>query len=113
MFFLPIPHAILHLTPVILATIDHAIGGVLSQIQDGQEKVIAYWSRQLQKPERNYSTIEREALAVVSAVKEFYPYLYGFQFKLLLPHIILRTAKIIIRETALIKNHGMISSLCH
>ena len=75
-------------TPFIVATdaSDHAIGGVLSQIQDGQEKVIAYWSRQLQKPERNYSTIEREALAVVSAVKEFYPYLYGFQFKLLTDH---------------------------
>jgi len=68
--------------PFIVATdaSDHAIGGVLSQLQDGQEKVIAYWSRQLQKAERNYSTIEREALAVVGAVKEFYPYLYGFQF---------------------------------
>ena len=74
--------------PFIIATdaSNHVIGGVLSQIQDGQEKVIAYWSRQLQKPERNYSTIEQEALAVVSAVKEFYPYLYGFQFKLLTDH---------------------------
>ena len=74
--------------PFIVATdaSDHAIGGVLSQLQDGQEKVIAYWSRQLQKAERNYSTIEREALAVVGAVKEFYPYLYGFQFTLLTDH---------------------------
>ena len=55
-------------------------------MQDGQEKVIAYWSCQLQKPERNYSTVEREALTVVSGVKEFYPYLYGFQFKLLTHH---------------------------
>ena len=75
-------------TPFIVATdaSDHAIGGVLSQVQDGRERVIAYWSRQLQKAERNYSTIEREALAVVGAVKEFYPYLYGFQFKLLTDH---------------------------
>jgi len=74
--------------PFIVATdaSDYAIGGVLSQVQNGQEKVIAYWSRQLQKAERNYSTIEREALAVVSSVKEFYPYLYGFQFKLLTDH---------------------------
>ena len=37
--------------PFIVATdaSDHAIGGVLSQIQDGQEKVVAYWSCQLQK----------------------------------------------------------------
>ena len=65
---------------------DKAIGGVLSQVQNGHERVIAYWSRQLQKAERNYSTIEREALAVVGAVKEFYPYLYGFSFKLLTDH---------------------------
>lgn len=65
---------------------DRAIGGVLSQIQDGHERVIAYWSRQLNKAERNYSTIEREALAVVGAVKEFYPYLYGFHFTLLTDH---------------------------
>ena len=65
---------------------DIAIGGVLSQIQDGCECVLAYWSRQLQKAERNYSTIELEALAVVGAVKEFYPYLYGFPFQLLTDH---------------------------
>jgi len=65
---------------------NHAIGGVLSQLQDGQEWVIVYWSRQLQKMEKNYSTIEREALAVVGAVKEFYPYLYGFHFKLVTDH---------------------------
>ena len=58
----------------------YAIGAVLSQLQSGKETVISYWSRQLSKAERNYSTIEREALAVVCAVKEFYPYLYGFQF---------------------------------
>ena len=60
--------------PFIVATdaSDYAIGGVLSRVQDGQEKVIAYWSRQLQKAEWNYSTIEWEALAVVTSVKEFY-----------------------------------------
>ena len=65
---------------------DTAIGGVLSQIQDGCERVLAYWSRQLQKAEKNYSTIEREALTVVGAVKEFYPYFYGFTFRLLTDH---------------------------
>ena len=66
--------------PFVVATdaSNHAIGGILSQLQNGQERVIAYWSRQLQKAEKNYSTTEREALAVVGAVKEFYPYLYRF-----------------------------------
>ena len=74
--------------PFLVATdaSDTAIGGVLSQVRDGHERVIAYWSRQLHKAEHNYSTIEREALAVVGAVKEFYPYLYGFPFKLITYH---------------------------
>ena len=33
--------------------------------------------------ERQYSTVEKEALVAVSAVKEFYPYLYGFPFTLI------------------------------
>eukprot|EP00731_Ephydatia_muelleri_P012602 Em0006g1496a len=63
-----------------------AIGAVLSQEHEGEEKLIAYWSRQLSKAEQNYSTIEREALAVVAAVKEFFPYLYGKSFNLLTDH---------------------------
>ena len=64
----------------------NAIGAVLSQLQSGKETVISYWSRQLSKAERNYSTIKREALAVIGAVKEFYPYLYGFKFTLVTDH---------------------------
>ena len=62
---------------------DSAIGAVLSQIQEGKERVIAYWSR---KAERNYSTTEKEALAAMAAIKEFYPYLYGFHFTLVTDH---------------------------
>ena len=57
-----------------------AIGATLSQVQGGTERVLAYWSGQLQKSECNYSTVEREALVIISAIKEFYPYLYGFTF---------------------------------
>ena len=32
---------------------DSALGGVLSQVIDGQEHVISYWSRQLNRAERN------------------------------------------------------------
>ena len=38
------------------------------------------------KGERNYSTIEKETLAAVAAIKEFYHYLYGFNFKLVTDH---------------------------
>ena len=64
--------------------LDSVIGGVLSQNQDGKERVIVYWSRQLKKAERNYSTIEKEALAAVAAIQE--SYLYGFDFKLVTDH---------------------------
>ncbi|KAL5503369.1 hypothetical protein EMCRGX_G010306 [Ephydatia muelleri] len=74
--------------PFVLATDASgiALGGILSQTTDGKEQVIAYWSRQMNNAERRYSTIEREALAVVAAVKEFYPYLYGRPFTLLTDH---------------------------
>jgi hypothetical protein len=65
---------------------ESALGAVLSQVQDNHERVTAYWSRQLTKAELNFSTIEREALAIVSAIKECYLYLYGFQFTLVTDH---------------------------
>ena len=63
-----------------------AIRAILSQVHYGNERVLAYRSRQLQKSKCNYSTIEREALAIVSAIKEFYPYMYGFSFTFVTDH---------------------------
>ena len=63
-----------------------ALGAVLSQEVEGVERVVAFWSRQLNKAERNYSTIEREALAVVAGIKEFFPYLYGRPFTVYTDH---------------------------
>jgi len=64
--------------PFLLYTdaLDFALGAVLSQAQDGRERVICYWICQLTNPKHNYSITEKDALAAVSAVKEFYPYLY-------------------------------------
>ena len=53
------------------------IGAVLSQIQQGEERVIAYASRTLSRPERNYCVTRRELLAVVVYLKYFKQYLYG------------------------------------
>ena len=59
-----------------------SIGFVLSQIQGGCEKVIAYAGRTLNKFERNYSINELEALSVVEGIKHFHVYLYGRPFKI-------------------------------
>ena len=40
----------------------------------------------MQKAVRNYSTIEKQALAAVAAINEFYPYLHCFKFKLVSDH---------------------------
>ena len=42
-----------------------ALGAVLSQIQDGTEKVIAYFSKTLGRSERNYCVTRKELLAIV------------------------------------------------
>lgn len=47
---------------------DTGIGAVLSQVQEGVEKVIAYYSRTLSKPERRYCVTRKELLAVVAAI---------------------------------------------
>ena len=63
-----------------------AVGAVLCQEHEGREHAMAYYSRQLTTAECHYSTTEREALAVISAVKNFYPYLYGRTFTLITDH---------------------------
>lgn len=64
----------------------YAIGAVLSQGEVGKDLPIAYASRTLNKAETNYSTIEREALAIIWAVKHFRPYLFGRRFKIVTDH---------------------------
>lgn len=65
---------------------DFAIGAVLSQGTIGKDRPIAYASRTLNKTEERYSTIEKELLAIVWAIKEFRHYLYGRKFKLYTDH---------------------------
>ena len=69
---------------------DVAIGAVLSQMQDGKKRVIAYTSRRLSVRERNYCITRRELLAVVHFVKYFKAYLLGRTFDIRTDHAALQ-----------------------
>jgi hypothetical protein len=76
---------LIHLDPNKLYILDTdaskvGTGAVLSQLEDGQEHVIAYFSRSLSKEEANYCVTTRELFMVVSAMDHFNPYLYGREF---------------------------------
>jgi len=49
-------------------TSEHAIGGVLSQEQDGKWKPIAFLSRTMQPVKRNYEIYDKELLAIVEVL---------------------------------------------
>ena len=65
---------------------EHTIGAVLSQVQDGVERVIAYASRKLDKREINYCVTRKELLSIVHSLKYFKQYLMGRQFKIRTDH---------------------------
>jgi hypothetical protein len=86
-------------TPPVLATPDddspfvldtdasnHAMGGVLSQRQNGVERVVAYASRTFSKAQRNYCVTRKELLAVVTFLRQFKQYLYGRRFTVRTDH---------------------------
>ncbi|PIK35807.1 Retrovirus-related Pol polyprotein from transposon [Apostichopus japonicus] len=66
------------------------LGCVLSQCQEGQERVTAYFSRTLSIPERRYCTTRKELLAIVASVKHFHHYLFGRRFTIRTDHGALR-----------------------
>jgi len=65
------------------------LGVVLSQLQDGEEKVILYASQLLSKAERNYDTTKKELLAVVYGLKQCRQYLLGCNFVVRTDHAVL------------------------
>lgn len=59
---------------------DNAIGAELLQVQDGQERVVAYGSFTLSAAQRRYCTTRKELLAVVRFTQHFRHYLLGREF---------------------------------
>ncbi|KAL5509275.1 hypothetical protein EMCRGX_G004614 [Ephydatia muelleri] len=62
------------------------IGACLMHVIGGQEQPVMYASRSLSKTEAKYAQIEREALAIIFAIKKFHQYLYGKEFILVTDH---------------------------
>ena len=65
----------------------YGVGAILAhKMPNGSERPVAFASRTLSCSEKNYSQIEKEALACVFGVKKFHQYLYGHHFTLITDH---------------------------
>ncbi|RVW59485.1 Transposon Ty3-G Gag-Pol polyprotein [Vitis vinifera] len=69
---------------------DYAIGAVLGQREDGKPYVIYYASKSLNDAQRNYTTTEKELLAVVYALDKFRAYLIGSSIVVFTDHSALK-----------------------
>jgi len=65
---------------------NYGIGSVLSQVQDGEEKVLAYGSKKLTREQINYCVTRKELLAVVYFTTYYKHYLLGKKFTIRTDH---------------------------
>ncbi|KAK2711223.1 hypothetical protein QYM36_012413, partial [Artemia franciscana] len=79
---------IFHLGQFVVTTdaSNKGIGAILSQIINGEERVIAYASRTLTSGESNYSATQLELLSIIHHLDKFRHYLVGRKFKLRSDH---------------------------
>ena len=64
----------------------YAVGGISSQGKVGSDLPTTYTSRVLGGPELKYETYEKEALAVIHAVRTFQPCVFGRKFTIITDH---------------------------
>ena len=69
---------------------DYVIGAVLGQRTDNRQHVIYYASKTLNEAQLNYTTTEKEFLAVVFALEKFRQYLLGSKTTIFTDHSFLR-----------------------
>ncbi|EFO97163.1 hypothetical protein CRE_03461 [Caenorhabditis remanei] len=75
--------------PIIVAAdaSQYGIGATIShRFPDGKEKAIYHVSKALNKAQRNYSQIEKEAFGLVTAVTKFHKFVHGRRFTLRTDH---------------------------
>ena len=65
---------------------DVAVGGVLEQNVNGTWQPLAFFSRQLRKPEVKYSAFDRELLGIHLAIRHFRFMLEGLNFTIYTDH---------------------------
>ncbi len=65
---------------------DSGFDAVLSKKRGSEQFVFAYASRTLTDAERNYSTTEKECLAIVWNLFYWRPYLFGKSFEVVTDH---------------------------
>ncbi|XP_055699702.1 uncharacterized protein K02A2.6-like [Phlebotomus papatasi] len=64
----------------------YGVGAVLAHVTPEGERPIAYFSRTLNQHQRNYAQIDKEALSIVTAVKNFHQYICGRKIKIFTDH---------------------------
>lgn len=69
----------------------YELGAILSLIENGVCKPIQFVSCTLSPSERNYAQVQREAYAVIFAVRRFHKFLYGRKFMIVSDHQPLKT----------------------
>jgi hypothetical protein len=69
---------------------DYAIGAVLEQVEDGVHKPVAYYSKTLNKSQRNWPAYDKELYAIMQATKQWRTYLAGRKFTIYTDHMPLK-----------------------
>ena len=69
---------------------DYAVGAVLGQRLDKKPTAICYSSKTIVEAQINYTTTEKELLAVVYAVEKFRPYILGNKIIIYTDHAALK-----------------------
>jgi hypothetical protein len=65
---------------------DYAVGACLSQKIGDTEYPIAFASKKLSPAQHNYAVIEKEAYAVIFALRKFEPYVFGSEIDIVSDH---------------------------
>lgn len=60
---------------------ENAVGAALVQNQEGETRVVGYFSKKLSSTQRKYSAVEKECLGVLLAIDNFRHYVEGTRFK--------------------------------
>ena len=69
---------------------DYAVGAMLGKKKDKKPHVIYYANKTLNEAQKNYTTTEKELLAVILALDKFWSYLVGSLVIIFTDHVALK-----------------------